>query len=369
MKKKLIWIPVCLLLLLGAAAALIFLKILPDRHYAQAAALAKAGDYPSAIAAFETLNGYRDADEQIALCRTAISQQAYDAALSLAQPGSWEQAAEAFSALGDFSDAAARAEYCRNARQEELLQADYASAEALLTQKDFSAAIAAFEALGDYSDAAARAAAIPESGAYLAAQLAQLEVGDFCSYGVYEQDNDLSNGPEPLEWKILAKEEGRMLLITRSCIDCRAWNDSWIPSTWETCEMRAWLNSGFTDTAFTASQQEVILLTDLLNETNPFHNVSSGNDTQDRVFLLSYNEAASLFPNNWDRRAVSTAYAKSKSAFTGNTGGSRWWLRTSGWDNYYAVYVHSDGHVVNYDSCQTYADYWTVRPALWLDIS
>ena len=42
-----------------------------------------------------------------------------------------------------------------------------------------------------------------------------LKVGDSFTFGSYEQDNDLNNGTEPIEWQVLAIENNRALLISR----------------------------------------------------------------------------------------------------------------------------------------------------------
>ncbi len=76
----------------------------PDELYEAAAALAEAGDYEQAIAAFEALDGYRDSAEQIEICRTAILDTQYEAALALYAKRDFAAAREAFAALGDYKD-------------------------------------------------------------------------------------------------------------------------------------------------------------------------------------------------------------------------------------------------------------------------
>ena len=81
----------------------------PDEQYEAAAALAEAGDYEQAIAAFEALDGYRDSAEQIEACRTAILDEQYNAALALYANRNFAAAREAFAALGDYRDSYIRA--------------------------------------------------------------------------------------------------------------------------------------------------------------------------------------------------------------------------------------------------------------------
>ena len=48
--------------------------------------------------------------------------------------------------------------------------------------------------------------------------------GDYFTFGAYEQDNNLANGPEPIEWIVLAKEEKKILIISRYGIDACPYN-------------------------------------------------------------------------------------------------------------------------------------------------
>ncbi len=46
-----------------------------------------------------------------------------------------------------------------------------------------------------------------------------VEVGDVIYFGSYEQDNNLSNGKEEIEWIVLAKENRKALLISKYALD------------------------------------------------------------------------------------------------------------------------------------------------------
>lgn len=59
--------------------------------------------------------------------------------------------------------------------------------------------------------------------------------------------------------------------------------------------MRKWLNEEFYNEAFSSNDKSIIRLTDLENESNPKSNISGGNNTTDRVFILSYGEAVKYF--------------------------------------------------------------------------
>ena len=120
-------------------------------------------------------------------------------------------------------------------------------------------------------------------------------MGDVITFGHYEQDGDLSNGPEPIEWEIVSEEDGRLLLISRYALDCQPYNNENAASTWETCSLRAWLNDDFVNTAFSSAEQEYIIPATLTNPDNEIWGIEGGNDTEDKVFCLSYEEVMQYY--------------------------------------------------------------------------
>ena len=114
--------------------------------------------------------------------------------------------------------------------------------------------------------------------------------GEYVVFGKYEQDGDLSNGPEPIEWVILEDDDEKMFLISRYILDCHTYQPEQEDVTWETCELRAWLNSDFYDAAFSPAAQQRILTTSVSTSGNEFWETDGGNDTQDKMFCLSLDE-------------------------------------------------------------------------------
>ena len=45
------------------------------------------------------------------------------------------------------------------------------------------------------------------------------KAGDHIFFGHYEQDNDLNNGPEPIEWRILEVKGDKILLLSEYILD------------------------------------------------------------------------------------------------------------------------------------------------------
>ena len=62
-------------------------------------------------------------------------------------------------------------------------------------------------------------------------------VGDIVILGSYEQDNNLSNGPEPIEWQVIGSRNGHTLLLSKYALDCKRYNESNVDITWENCTL------------------------------------------------------------------------------------------------------------------------------------
>lgn len=195
---------------------------------------------------------------------------------------------------------------------------------------------------------------------------ADLKVGDVITFGAYEQDNDRENGSEPVEWQVLAAEDGRVLIISKYALDAKPYNTSWIRRTWEGCTLRKWLNKDFYNSAFSPDEKAKILVVTNANPDHPITGIKGGRDTQDRIFLLTIDEAASLFPSDEARRCRATAYAKANGSYLNEYNGSSWyWLRSRGAYSLtgslvlFSGYVNTVGYGVNNTGGY-------VRPVLWL---
>lgn len=192
------------------------------------------------------------------------------------------------------------------------------------------------------------------------------QAGDRITFGRYEQDNDPSNGEEPIEWRVLDREGGRLLVISEYALDRQNYNPWMEDVTWETCQLRTWLNDSFLNIAFTAAEQTMIPTVTVVNDDNPAYGTDGGNDTQDRVFLLSISEAKRYFADNRDRQTVPTAYAAARGADSLGLGLCMWWLRSPGCDQPGAVCVRNGGDIFDsgFSVCSAAP---AVRPVLWIE--
>ena len=205
-------------------------------------------------------------------------------------------------------------------------------------------------------------------------------VGSIVSFGHYEQDNDAGNGKEPIEWIVLDVWDGKSLILSKYGLDAKPYNAKDKYMTWDQCTLREWLNSDFLNNAFSDDEQSAILVTTVDNSADQGYSdwvVQGSNDTEDKVFLLSYAEVKRYLnvtygqKNTMTARVAPTAYAKAQGAYT--SGGDRtsdgneagwWWLRSPGPDRFRAADVYTD------DSLRYYyvsVSSGCVRPALWIN--
>ena len=186
-------------------------------------------------------------------------------------------------------------------------------------------------------------------------------IGDTVTFGSYEQDNDTSNGKEPIEWIVLKiNGDGSMVLLSKYALDCKPYSDTYTDVKWETCSLRNWLNEDFYNDAFSAAEQAKIKTTNIVNESNPKYDTWGGKDTQDKVWLLSINEVTDYyaadkvygyFDGNTSRMCAPTEYAaaqgvtQSSRYLAEGAGACVWWLRSPGRSGLYYAIVNDDGGV------------------------
>lgn len=333
--------------------------------------------YESAIKLFESISGWKDADEKIYACQKKIEEiKAKEEAKRLEK----ERQAEI-----------ARKEAERIAKRNKKIaiittpivcaviafiivlntiiipNGKYNEAIALMDAGKYTEAISAFEALDGYKDSVAK---IEECNTAIKVEkLKAAKVGDYVFFGAYEQDNNTSNGKEDIEWLVLEVKDGKALVISKYALDCKQYNTSYTDVTWETCTLRKWLNNNFINSAFTAAEKAMIPIVTVSADKNPDYSTNPGNTTQDQVFLLSITEVYKYFSFDSARQCKPTEYAVARGAsvniFIGNYW---WWLRSPGDSQGYAALVGSDGYVREHGDV-VYRDSNAVRPALWIDLN
>ena len=217
-----------------------------------------------------------------------------------------------------------------------------------------------------------------------------LQPGQIVSFGHYEQDGNLSNGKEEIEWIVLDVQGDKCLLLSKYGLDSKAYNDL-LPAgtditelsaedifalntdtTWENCTLRNWLNNDFIQMAFSADEQSIIQETSVDNSSKQGYskwNTSGGNNTLDKLFLLSFYEMSNLYVND---PCTPTDYAIDQGAKQYGDNDSEgahwwWWLRSPGSSQSEVICLNDN--LTNAASGYSFYVGFCVRPALWIDLA
>ena len=325
--------------------------------------------YESAIKLLEPISGWKDADEQICVCKEKIEE----------------------------IKAKAEAERMERKRQAEMIREQeekihkrktwisiitvsivcitialfvisnavhhnnkYNDAVVLMDEGNLDDAYKIFKELGRYKDSKDKVSEIRLIKAKEA--LKSVEAGDYIKFGTYEQDNKTSNGEEDIEWLVLEVKDGRALLISRYALDYRSYKIDRKDknATWENFPLRKWLNEDFLNTAFSDDEKAEIFTTTVYPDKK-----STGNEMQDKIFLLSSTGLWEYFSSMSERGCKATDYAVAQGAYVEeSTGNCWWWLRTDRVGSIYTAYINEHGEAL-IDSIKV--DGYAVRPAMWVE--
>lgn len=239
----------------------------------------------------------------------------------------------------------------------------YNKASAMIESGDLDGAYRLLKGL-DYKDS------IDKVGEIAQERLKAAEVGSTVFFGAYEQDGNISNGMEPIEWLVVDRNGSDLLLVSKHAIESSSFHwatrDGEI-TTWSDSTLRAWLNDKFINTVFEQPERRIILRSSVPAEFNPEYDTDPGLDTKDKIFILSISEVLKYFPEESDRLCSPTPFALKCGAYVGDTDYTWWWLRNPGFDSYPSrmVVVSSQGIITSighYVTCPNYG----VRPAIWI---
>lgn len=194
----------------------------------------------------------------------------------------------------------------------------------------------------------------------------QYNEGESVWFGSYPQTKN--GDKKPIEWLILKKEKNKALLLSKYILDAERYHKKFKNVTWQTSDVRSWLNDKFYKSAFNNMEQKKIQDVLIKTENNPSYGTHGGSTTKDKVFLLSIDEAEELISNDEIRKAEATEYAKKTGVYVNDkTGGTLWWLRSPGYDGEHAAgvdfrgWVYTDGYGID-------SSYEGIRPAIWVSL-
>lgn len=207
-------------------------------------------------------------------------------------------------------------------------------------------------------------------------------VGDITYKRISATDSYLSSGfgdaeyryfkCEPITWRILSDDGEQKVLMTESIVDCYPFNIDYENVTWETSDIRTWLNETFYSNAFNEDEQAVILTTKISAPLNALYGIDCGPETEDKVYLLNCDEiaftdygfAAEQGDEDTARIAIPTNYANARGTFSASSNtGCAWWLRSMGYAQDSACVVYDNG-VVNLSGLMNITTTCGVRPVI-----
>ena len=274
--------------------------------YADAEKQLSEENYDGATTVFRSISGYEDADTQ-------AQESQYQKAVTMNQSGDYDGAYDIFATLSGYKDA-----------------------DSIIENDDNIAAVAWY---------------------------ARFETGNTVTYGQYEQDNNIANGAEAIEWIVLANDGKSATLISKYGLDAKPYNIERTDITWGDCTLRKWLNGDFLRKAFTVDEQAMLKSVTVKADNVLEYDTNTSNDKQDKVFLLSIAEAIRFFDTDKARVCIPTRTAVENGVVKHEDGACWWWLRSPGNNPGNAAYVRSVGSVFN-DGNFVDVDYGAVRPVI-----
>ena len=236
----------------------------------------------------------------------------------------------------------------------------------LYNSEKYDEAIEAFSILAGYGDSEKKIedCYIGKIGEEKYNQIKNITVGDTYSFGHFSSDNSKSK-QEPIEWIVLSKNGLSLMLITKKAITTHAVNPLfgqgesltfYSSCSWESCELRKWLNSVFLSSSFSSQEQEMLIVT---TNSSDEPNLSFGdqkislktcNNTNDKVYILSASEAYEYFKTQNDRIANDS-----------------WWVRTmfDSDGSTYVFFVDESGAI---NQASRMDQEIGIRPVIWINL-
>lgn len=202
-------------------------------------------------------------------------------------------------------------------------------------------------------------------------------------FGNYKQTGNGSGGynVDPIKWRVLQNNitDKRLFLLADQNLVVKKYNESDTSVTWETCDLRAWLNGAsdgeFYKEAFSDNEKSAVVVTEVKAQANPdYPLVPYGNDTNDRLFLLSIQEVTNAgygFTDDDSRKSTNTKYVADGNVTGGDMyaegAADVWWLRSPGDSASFVALIGTNGACCYTSTVENKRN--AVRPALNLDLS
>ncbi len=184
-----------------------------------------------------------------------------------------------------------------------------------------------------------------------------LKEKDMLYFGKYEQDANEGNGAEDIAWIVISTDESTVTLMSERVLDCIPYDEvKTKPSYWNTCSLRKWLNEEFAESAFSEKEFAAIAERENQNPGNEEYKTLGCENTYDKVWVLSTDEAKAL-PEDIVK-GVPTAYAVIRGVYQkAGFEGTYWWLRSPGSTQNQAAFVSYESKITPRGSSVDYSSY------------
>ena len=180
-----------------------------------------------------------------------------------------------------------------------------------------------------------------------------ISVGSLIEFGSYMLHD--SNQHQILHWRVLDIRNHKATLISELCIAAKPFHPNNIPSLWNECALKQWLNDDFLYTAFSSEDRAVM---------SPLEEPPQQDLTY--VRLLSCSELKSLLPGKQDRISKASSLIQKSDLGCCDETGCDWWLMDTGIDESFAAYVYRNGTILDFGlSVSTVSG---VRPVITINV-
>ena len=206
----------------------------------------------------------------------------------------------------------------------------YSRAKEYLRKNDLASAIILLNEIKSYEDSKKLIDEIINDKEYLKVFVS--EINDEVIIGEYEQDNNMENGKEPIDWIVINKENDKYILISKYVLDVKKYG---YEEKYD--QLVYWIKSNFAETSFNEDILKIIKDVKLLSSSDVNNAVNSGFNTYYLKSSLT-NYASSkkiykIYTNEWiytwwleDKNEYSDAkqyYTNTDTPYYSNTGLSK----------------------------------------------
>lgn len=203
------------------------------------------------------------------------------------------------------------------------------------------------------------------------AMLADAKIGDEILFGTFDTDST-NYMDERITWYVIDKKDDMVLLISTHVLAPRYYHNGQKGTTWADSNLRKILNEDFLEYAFSKYEQELIVTSEVETQDNVQFGTAGGEITNDKIFILSAEEAELYLSDEGGIKATNVAKMAGVNVDAGNGINNSekdfntwWWLRTMGETEKKAAVIDTQGKV-DYTGRYVTTGSGGVRPAMWV---